>query len=61
MKTLFRLLIVIWLLLISLTQVNTLNATFYNTLTLRGVILDVSNLQQQALQNKNSGPTLQKH
>jgi hypothetical protein len=58
MKILFRLLIVIWLLLISITEVNTLNATFYNTIILRGVVLDVAALQQKALQKKNGPPLI---
>jgi hypothetical protein len=56
MKTLFRLLIVLWLLLLTLAQRNALDAQIYTTLTLRGVVTDVNTLQLNELQKKRGLP-----
>jgi hypothetical protein len=49
MKTLFKLLIVLWLLLLTVTNKNMLDAQNRTTLTLRGVVDDVNNLQIERL------------
>jgi hypothetical protein len=49
MKTLFRLLLVLWLLMLTVTQSRMIDATIYNTLTIRGLVMDVFSLQQKNL------------
>jgi hypothetical protein len=52
MKTLLRLLFAIWLLLLTLTQVNIIDGQVYTNLTLRGVVIDVTNLQLDSLHER---------
>ena len=52
MKTLIRLLFIVWMLMISFTQRNINNATTYNTLTLRGITTDLLQLQQTVYLHK---------